>query len=65
MTNSPWHTGIASIDLQIAIRRRMRLVRKYGGPVLALATTAFAITLIVRLHWSGDVGARSQHFRHK
>lgn len=46
--NSPTviYTGDSSLDAYLLRRRKTRLLRKYGGPVIAIAFTLLAAALL-------------------
>ncbi len=52
--NSPSliQTGDSSLDAYLLWRRKTRLLRKYGGPILAIAATLLAATLLWKMSHS-------------
>lgn len=52
--NSPSliQTGDSSLDAYLLWRRKTRLLRKYGGPILAITATLFAATLLWQMSHS-------------
>ena len=51
-------TGSETIDRYLAMRRRTKWLRKYGGPLIALTFLVIAIVLITQMgqRWPKDSG---------